>query len=170
MTFKDSATVIIVLGGSNDPEGTLSQMSQDRCDQAERTHRKHPSSPILLTGGWGPHFNESPTAHAEWVQAELVRRGIPEPLFLPHAHSGYTEADAALAAEVLANVDYDRLLLITSDFHVERALFYFYRYFPPGIVQAVPAPSSLPETELRQRIAHEAKRLAALRASDPADS
>ena len=163
-TDSQQDTVIVVLGGSNDKSGQLSQMSLDRCHKALSLHLAHPSLRILTTGGWGQHFNESPIAHGELMKQHLIAQGLDATLFLPVAHSSYTEADAVEAAKVLAEFKPRTLFLVTSDFHMERALHYFSQVFPKLTIQAFPAESSLPPAELRQRTEHERMRMRTIRA------
>ena len=163
-------TVLVVLGGSNGPDGQLSQMSLDRCEQAVRTFWKHPDSRILTTGGWGQHFNTATKAHGDLMKGALVRRGLPAEPFYPNAISGYTEQDAQSAAATLGQPAPRRILLLTSDFHIERAVYYFRIAFPASEIIPCPAPSTLAPAELARREAHERTRLAALpKATHPWD-
>jgi len=152
-------SVIIVLGGSNDESGRLSQMSLDRCDQAVITHQENPHSRILTTGGWGSHFNQSSGSHGEWMKQELIRRGISESLFLPVALSAYTEEDATSAKRTLSAESLSRIFLVTSEFHMDRASHYFRDVFQDVEIMPCAAKSNLTPEELAQRVAHEQKRI-----------
>lgn len=156
-------TVIVVLGGSNDDDGRLHPMSLDRCREALETHQAHPNVKILTTGGWGSHFNTAASAHGELVKADLIQRGIPENQFYPTALSAHTEDDAVKACEVLRTETVSRILLVTSDFHMDRACHYFQKVFPSIEIIPRPAKSSLSEAELSQRQAHEETRMARIR-------
>lgn len=169
-SIPNPASVIVVLGGSNDKSGKLSQMSLDRCDQVLIAHEKHPQCRILTTGGWGTHFNQSAVSHGELMKRELVRRGIAATQFFPIAISAYTEADASSAKLILSPASIPRILLITSDFHMDRAEHYFKKYFPETEIRPCPAKSTLPREELAQRIVHEKKRMAEILESPEAST
>ena len=93
------------------------------------------------------------------MKQELIRRGITESLFLPVAISAYTEADASSAKLTLDSESLSSILLITSDFHMDRAEHYFKTYFPETEIKPCPAKSTLPPEELAQRTAHEKTRM-----------
>jgi uncharacterized SAM-binding protein YcdF (DUF218 family) len=159
LSNPNPSSAIVVLGGSNDETGKLSQMSLDRCDQAVITHKAHPLHPILTTGGWGDHFNQSSESQGEWMKRELIRRGISESLFLPVALSAYTEEDATSAKRTLSPESLSRIFLITSEFHMDRASHYFRDVFQDVEIMPCPAKSNLTPDELAQRVAHEQKRI-----------
>ena len=97
-------------------------------------------------------------------QIDAWHMSLNKDLFLPVALSSYTEADALEAAKVLADLETKTILLVTSDFHMERALHYFSNVFPDVMIVASPAKSTLPEAELQQRIVHESKRMKEIQA------
>lgn len=162
-TAPSQSAVIIVLGGSNDRHGHLSQMSEDRCSEALKVHKQHPSYPLLMTGGWGDHFNKSPWSHGHLQKQVLIKQGIPPGLFLPIALSSHTRADAVEAARILNRSRPGALLLITSDFHMPRACHYFQAEFPDTRLLPHPAISQLAPQELERRIKHEESRMISLR-------
>ncbi len=164
--YSQSDSVIVILGGSNDSDGALSQMSLDRCQQAVSLHTAHPKLRLVTTGGWGEHFNQTATAHGELVKRELIRQGISEKLFLPVPHSAYTEADAIETSKVIRHESIRQILLVTSDFHMDRALYYFRRVFATMTITPYPAKSTLPSEELEARILHERNRLDAIQARE----
>ena len=167
--MQDHEAIIVVLGGSNNSNGILSQMSLDRCRHVVNIHRAQPQLRILTTGGWGEHFNESPTAHGELMKQHLIKQGLNASLFLPIAESSYTKADAIEAAKILSDLKLKSILLVTSDFHMERALHYFSLVFPNTKIDPSPAKSSLSPTELQARIDHETNRMRAIRAETRPD-
>ena len=160
--FTDSDSVIVILGGSNDAAGILSQMSLDRCEKAYALHLSYPTLRLVTTGGWGEHFNQTSTAHGELVKQELMRRGIPEALFFAIPPSSYTKADATETAKVLCHENFKQILLVTSDFHMDRAIHYFRLVFKDMTIIPSPATSTLPADELKARTLHEKMRLEAI--------
>ncbi len=64
--------LLVVLGSPNDDDGRLSPRAVERLRGALREHRARPDLPILLTGGFGEHFNRSsPRPHAEHALARF---------------------------------------------------------------------------------------------------
>lgn len=159
--------VIVVLGFLNDDRGRLSGVARERCERAFREFEKNPGFAVLPTGGWGGHFNTTPRPHAHYLRAELTARGVPESAFLPGAESASTIEDAALSRPILAAHPGAELIVVTSDFHGERARFLFEREFPERKVTLSTCATHLPPDEIARRRAHEKRALERLAAERP---
>lgn len=157
---------IVLLGAPNDEHGNLSAMARERCDQAYAESVRHPDALILPTGGFGAHFNVTDKPHAFYTRNYLVGKGVAPARFLSGAESGNTIQDAALAVPILQAAGVTDILLVTSDFHVERASFLFRRALQgTGIAMAVsPSATHVPPEEMERLRAHETSSLARLRA------
>ena len=70
--------ILLVLGAPNDEQGNLSSIARERCDQAIRVYKEHPGYKILLTGGYGPHFNTTSLPHASYTKQYLMAHHVPE--------------------------------------------------------------------------------------------
>ena len=116
--------VIVVLGSPNFPDGTLGPIAIDRLNGclALFDPQKHK---ILCTGGFGSHFNISPTAHAIYLKQYLIDKGVPSTAFLPVALSSNTVEDAVMAKSILNDYTFENLKIITSEYHLERVKFIF---------------------------------------------
>ena len=160
--------VIFVLGSPNDEKGRLYSIAVERCRCALRLHRDNPSWPLLLTGGFGAHFNTTQLPHAEYLRRWLIDHGVSEPSFLPHAESKNTLEDAALAKPIVLATRAAVAVVVTSDYHAERARFVFEKEFSDtGIVLVIVATETNErdcELDLRELIRHERDALARLRA------
>jgi len=121
--------VILVLGSPNDEHGHLYSIALERCRRALRLHRDNPTWPLLLTGGFGAHFNTTDKPHAYYLRRWLEANAVPPAAFLPFAESRNTLEDAALAKPILLATGARCALIITSDFHADRARFVFEREF-----------------------------------------
>lgn len=153
---------IVVLGNTNDENGILSPIASERCDRAAEEYRRHPDAKIITTGGWGNHFNLTNQPHAVYTRAYLEKLGIPADAFVESAESANTVEDATLCRPIVERHGFKRLILVTSDFHLDRARFLFTREFPDLPIEFVPAKTNLPAEDLRPLLEHERRALARL--------
>ncbi len=153
---------IVLLGAPNDEHGNLSAMAKERCDQAYAESVRHPDALILPTGGFGAHFNVTDKPHAFYTRNYLVGKGVDPSRFLSGAESGNTIQDAALAVPILQAAGVTDILLVTSEFHVERASFLFGRALEgTGISMSVsPSTTHVSPGEMERLRAHESSALA----------
>jgi uncharacterized SAM-binding protein YcdF (DUF218 family) len=121
--------VIIVLGSPNDEQGNLHSVGIERCELALRLGTENPDWKLLLTGGSGAHFNTTGQPHASYLQRWLRERGVPVTAFLPFAESRNTIEDAALARQIVLAAGARSAMVVTSDYHLDRARFVFEREF-----------------------------------------
>ncbi len=162
----NESSIVVVLGAPNDPAGRLLPAAEGRALAALAEYRKDPSSRLLLTGGFGPHFNTAPWPHFEYVAAFLTGRGLPASAILGRVASTSTLTDAEKCAELLRERPGPlHLKVVTSDFHAARARLIFERAFPHAAsLEVVAAPSGLPAEELDRARQHEAEAIRKLTA------
>lgn len=153
---------IVVLGNTNDEKGVISPIARERCERAVEEYRLRPDAKILPTGGWGNHFNLTPKPHATYTRAYLETLGIPAAAFVEAAESANTVEDAKLCRPIVERHGFQRLIVVTSDFHVDRARFLFTREFPALPIEFVSAKTNLPPEQLRPLVEHERRALARL--------
>ena len=153
-----------MLGSTNDEKGRLSSIALERCGQAIKEYRKHLGYYLLPTGGFGEHFNTTSKPHGSYIRQHLISRGIPEHVILACIESGNTIQDAVLSRPVLDRHKFTNLIVVTSDFHAERAGFLFKREFPDKSVKISKSITHLPEKELKMYKAHEKRALQNLKA------
>ena len=158
------ACLIVVLGSPNDEHGNLSAIARARLTLAAKEYSRRPNCGILVTGGFGPHFNRSPLPHAEHARSFLLSLGVPDTSFSDFALSSNTVEDALLALPIVERLQAKRLVVITSEFHVDRARYIFGRVFSRLEIQYLGAPHNAPAAALRELADHEARALAHLRA------
>jgi uncharacterized SAM-binding protein YcdF (DUF218 family) len=121
--------MIVVLGSVNSEEGELSSVGRERCAVALAEYRRRPGWKLLLTGGYGAHFNRTERPHAAYVRAYLVERGVPGEAIVEFAESRNTVEDAALVKAIALKYGVQELVVVTSDYHLERARTLFERAF-----------------------------------------
>lgn len=115
--------VLIVLGAPNSPNGELSDISKSRLNHCVHSFKK--GNLVICTGGWGNHFNTSEFSHAFFAKNYLVKNGIPEEAFLDFALSSNTVDDAVKVKAIIQNLKALNLVIITSDYHIERVKLIF---------------------------------------------
>lgn len=149
--------VLVVLGSPNSSSGELGMISKNRLDCCLATFKK--GQAILLTGGWGSHFNTTSKPHAHYGKKYLIEKGIPALAFLDFALSSNTVDDAVKVKAILNNIEGRpiNLSVITSDFHVNRVKVIFDEILSAYEMRVIGAESQLPKEELAQLIEHERK-------------
>lgn len=121
--------VILVLGSPNSDDGELYSIAKERCEIATNEYNKRKNYKLLLTGGYGPHFNKSRVPHAEYLQKHLMMNGIPDEAFIEFAESSSTLEDASISKPIVLKHGFTKILIITSDFHIDRAKIIFEREY-----------------------------------------
>lgn len=79
--------LIVVLGSPNTDDGRLFGVAKERCARAAVLWQEEPECGLLLTGGFGDHFNRTDVPHAEYLRRHLVELGVPKGRFLEFALS-----------------------------------------------------------------------------------
>ena len=154
----------MVLGSPNDEAGNLSTVAKERLSLAAEEYSRWPNTGILITGGFAPHFNRSPLPHAEHARSFLLSLGVPDSAFSDFALSSNTVEDALLTLPIVERLRPEQLVVMTSEFHVDRAQYIFGRVFCGREIRYVGAPHDGSPAELQELADHEARALARLRA------
>jgi len=157
------AQLIIVLGSPNSDSGELSAIAKSRLDKAIELQQQLDNSKILLTGGFGEHFNRTHTAHAEYARQYL--QGILEDhaILESIALSTNTIEDAIKSKPIVDANKSEKLSVVSSEFHLPRVRFIFDYVFQPKAISYVGAKNCLLKSELPTVIQHEQKQLAWLK-------
>ena len=110
--------VIIVLGAQVKEDGTLSLQLQWRLDAAYDAWEKNHAM-IVTCGAQGAN---EPAPEALVMRDYLVQRGVQEEMILTEAASFNTRQNIRHAAQLLADYDARTVLIVTSDYHLPRAM------------------------------------------------
>jgi uncharacterized SAM-binding protein YcdF (DUF218 family) len=121
--------LIVVLGSPNSEDGELYSVARERCRVALDEYAVRAGWKLLLTGGYGAHFNTTGQPHADYLKDYLTARGIPEDDIVEFAESRNTIEDASLSKPIVLNYGVAHILVITSDYHAARARYVFEREF-----------------------------------------
>lgn len=161
--------LVIILGSPNDSEGNLSPMAVGRIETGLRVWKENRlrGFRILLTGGISDHFNPTDKPHAEYTQKALMQLGVPESEFVEFAESRHTVEDARLSLPIVEKYQADKLIIVTSDFHMDRAQFIFKTIFAGWDLEFVSAPylKGISDEERDRLVSHETRALASLKAN-----
>jgi len=109
---------IIVLGAQVKPDGELSLQLKWRLDAAVKAWKEHPCW-IAVCGARG---SNEPVEEAYAMRDYLIGQEIPAEMILTDAESYNTRQNIDHAAKLLNDKDVQRVVVVTSDYHLPRAL------------------------------------------------
>lgn len=161
------AGLVVILGSPNDAAGRLSEIGLGRVELGLQTYRglRGAGWRILLTGGYGAHFNTTDKPHAHHAQQVLLAAGVPMADMVEFAESRNTVDDALQARPIVDRHAVGQLIVVSSDFHLDRVTFVFTAVFPDKDLHFLGAPYLVhrsPE-EQQRLLEHERRELNNLR-------
>ena len=118
---------IVVLGGSIDPElstahGTpVVDTSPDRIVAAAALARKYPNAKVVFSGG-SPNLIDSDAREADYAAAVFESLGVDKARLIMERTSRNTYENALFSKQVAAPKPSEHWLLVTSAFHMPRAI------------------------------------------------
>lgn len=115
-------TVIVVMGYQLNPRGSMKEELAGRCRVALNYAREDPNSIIIVTGG--PTAQKNPNvSEADAMENWLTRRGIDRSRILKEGSSLTTYENAEFSVKLMQDngIQPDRLLIVTSDYHIKRS-------------------------------------------------
>ena len=155
---------IVVLGSPNSPEGELFLAAKNRLNKCYEEYLSN-KYPIILTGGFGVHFNTSNYPHHHWTKQYLIQKDVDNQDIIAFLDSSNTVQDATMLLPILAQNSIEALIIITSDYHQERVEFIFKSVLPKKVALSFLSVDSegIDLTILEKLIAHETMALEGLR-------
>lgn len=123
--------VIIILGCGINKQGAVSRITKERLDFFLEKKNKFSDIPILLSGRWsGLKRNKSKITEAQAMKKYLVMRGINLTRIYLEMKSLDTVSNAVFSEKIVRkHKNWKRILLVTSDWHMKRALWIFQKVF-----------------------------------------
>jgi len=121
--------VIIVLGSTNDENGTISNIGLQRLKKGIEVYKYTNNAKLILTGGFGKHFNKSNHPYSFYAKNFVISEGIKETDILDFVLSKDTIEDAQLSLPVVKSQNFNSIIIITSDFHMNRVNHIFKKVF-----------------------------------------
>lgn len=116
---------IIICGSTNDLKGNISNVDIGRLEKGLKLLRQNKNYKIILTGGIGPHFNQTDKPYAYYAKKYLLNRGVCESDIMDLVLSIDTVEDAKLSKIIVDNYNVSKVIVLTSDFHMERVKYIF---------------------------------------------
>lgn len=132
--------LVIVLGSTIRPDGSLSDIAIERLEVTRNILSSFESPHLIITGGFGPHFNKTDKAYSLYAYEYLVQHGISKDCVTALIPSTDTVEDATLTRRVLKGRIPSRMSIVTSDFHVPRATYIFNIVFKETNIKFVSVP------------------------------
>ena len=123
-------SVIVIFGAPNSLNGVLSVFAKNRCDAALSVFSSNNNHGILLTGGYGEHFNKSPMPHFEYQERYLLEMGQPPGSIIGRLNTTDTIDDVIQSIKFCEGKSITQLIVVTSDFHIPRVKILFDIYNP----------------------------------------
>ena len=120
---------IFYFGAPNDAEGNLSKMSKSRADKIIEISKNCDEVRIVLTGGFGHHFNTTKTPHYQYVENYLLENGILSERVVKRLTTNNTVDDVRLIAQYCKKNSISNPILVTSEFHAARSQLLFMEFF-----------------------------------------
>jgi uncharacterized SAM-binding protein YcdF (DUF218 family) len=158
------AEAIVVLGGSiwgaQPPRLEAEEASGSRLVPAARLYRRKKAPFIVVSSGW-PYLLPDGKAGVEAndMRDFLVDAGVPEKAIIREDRSRNTDENARYTAEIMKSRGWTKILLVTSAFHLPRAVAIFKKY---GVTDVIPFPTEKRVTEGPFRFSFLVPELAAL--------
>jgi hypothetical protein len=149
-------TLIILLGASNSDDGMLTADAQSRCDVVLHIIQKDAEARVLPTGAFGHYFNRSNRPHGLYLVDYLRDKGVARDRILPYAPTAGTLEDALFARKVCNDMSVTKVVVVTSDFHMQRTRYIFERLFRSQELEFVSAGTA---TDTPKERASEEKKL-----------
>ncbi|WP_202702071.1 YdcF family protein [Flavobacterium sp. UGB4466] len=153
--------VLIVLGSPNSETGDLGQVALDRLKYCLDIFESKDNC-IICTGGFGEHFNTAPLPHANYAVKYLKEKGLSAENFLECALSANTVEDAVVSKKIVLNHNLNSVVVITSDYHVERVKLIFDEILGFDQIEYVGVTHDISDSEKKKLLEHEKKAINAI--------
>ena len=152
--------VIVVLGGGINGDGSLPDLTRYRVETGVELYQRY-VAPYLLMSGSRPLNSSHETTEASLMKNHADDLGAYRMHVLLEQKSTSTETNAECTKrDILEPRDWKKLVLITSDFHIERAGEIFKAILGKGYkINPIGAPNHLPPSELEKRVKEEKEKL-----------
>lgn len=131
--------LIVYLGAPNSSNGELSPTAISRLDEVHKIY-KYSQIPcqLLLTGGFGKHFNNSSMPHHCYAKKYLLEeKSLATNTIFHTVTSANTMEDIKLSNHYITqtNLNPNKIFIITSDFHINRTKVIFFKTYPDHLIQ-----------------------------------
>lgn len=154
MTLYDA---IIILGGGRTNDGTLTELSIQRLERGAELYKQGVALRVFALGGpfstYSPYSIRFEKTGSQIRSEFLESHGVPQENIIQVSDGRDTMLEAFASRKVVEEMSLKRILLVTSDKHMERSLYIFRRIFGKNIVvdgTGVPCGEILNEQEEKE--------------------
>jgi len=131
------ADAIVVFAGGVGESGSAGGGYQERVKRAVELYREGWAPHMIFSSGYVYAFQE-----AEIMKALAVDSGVPESAIVLEKHAANTYQNVAFSRAILDESGWRQVLLVSSPYHMRRALLTWRRVAPEIDVTATPPPDS----------------------------
>ncbi|MBI3637882.1 MAG: YdcF family protein [Candidatus Rokubacteria bacterium] len=128
------ADAIVVFAGGVGESGHGGQGYQDRVEKAVELYRAGFARHLVFSTGWTYTFHE-----ADLMKALALSLGIPADAIVLEKRAGSTYENVVFSAEILRSRGWKRALVVSSPYHMRRAMLTLHRNAPD--IEAIPVPA-----------------------------
>jgi uncharacterized SAM-binding protein YcdF (DUF218 family) len=132
----ETADAIVVFAGGVGESGKAGGGAQERLKQAVDLYKAGYARYLVLSSGYVYSFHE-----AEAMRALAVDQGIPAGSIVLEVRATNTYQNVRFVDEILRDHKWRRILLVSSPYHMRRALMVWSKQAPD--IQVVPTPASV---------------------------
>jgi len=125
--IQDAPLIVVLYCGYGDMiQNGLGEYSRQRVQKGVQLWKQGLASYILFTGGRADK-RVFDLAGSERMSLEAIRLGVPKNKIIIENDSKDTRQNVLNATSILKEKNWDRLILVTNDFHMKRVMFLFNR-------------------------------------------
>jgi uncharacterized SAM-binding protein YcdF (DUF218 family)/glycosyltransferase involved in cell wall biosynthesis len=128
---------IVVFAGGVGESGKAGGGAQERIKQAVELYRAGYGPVLILSSGYVYSFHE-----AEVMRALAVDQGVPASMIVLEEHAANTYQNVRYVDDILRDHRWNRILLVSSPYHMRRALMVWRKVAPEVTVIPSPPPQS----------------------------
>ena len=154
-------SVAVVLGGGIDKDGKLWPDSRGRVDKALTRYLNQTDDKVIVSGACGYREGYIPVCSEADAMAEVLKNnGVSESDVLKESKSLNTFANAYYVKKILEKNNWKEISLITSDYHIARAVYIFGEYLGRDYsMKPCSYVSELPLLEYNKMVSDDKKKL-----------
>ena len=112
----DATNAIVVLGLVLNDDGTMQDELVGRVQVGYALAMQYPNMKVILTGGQGRNGITEAQAMSEW----FIEKGFDESRLILESEASDTVNNALLTYNILKENNMDSMILVTSDYHIQR--------------------------------------------------
>ena len=131
------ADAIVVFAGGGGESGKAGGGYQERVKQALDLYRKGKAPRMIFSSGYTFVFRE-----AEVMKELAIAHGVPESAIVLETQAANTRQNVQYVADILGRHQWRSILLVSSPYHMRRAVLTWRKVAPDVTVIAIPVPGS----------------------------